>query len=380
MKDLFIDFFSSLKLTVLCLALLMVLIFWGTLYQVEHGIWQAQQVFFRSWFIRFGFLPIFPGGKLVMSVLFVNMLVSLLFRMEVSFRKAGLVLTHLGLMLLLAGGWVTYRFGQESFLSLVEGEGSNVSQSYRDWELSLWTDPSPPFRVIAYDTDGLRPGRSWRVPELALELEVETYYPNSVPLGPVQAADNAQPPLNASGIHALQPARTRPQPEEHMPGLIVRARRGRDEHRVLLFGGEAAPTRIEDNVGTVFMALRRKRYPLPITVTLHQFNREYYPGSDIPRSFSSLIEVDNRGLQRMALIAMNQPFRFRDFTFYQASFANLQDGSEMSTFAVTRNVGRILPYVATAMTVIGLILHFLVELVRRRPVPHAQPETAGASS
>ena len=61
MKDFFIDFFSSLKLTVLCLALLMVLILWGTLYQVEYGIWQAQQVFFRSWFIWFGVLPIFPA-------------------------------------------------------------------------------------------------------------------------------------------------------------------------------------------------------------------------------------------------------------------------------------------------------------------------------
>ena len=380
MKDFFIDFFSSLKLTVLCLALLMVLILWGTLYQVEYGIWQAQQVFFRSWFIWFGVLPIFPAGKLVMSVLFVNMLISLLFRMEVSFRKAGLVLTHLGLMLLLAGGWVTYRFGQESFLSLVEGEGSNVSLSYRDWEISLWTDPSPPWRIIAYDAEGLRAGRSWRVPELSLELEVEAYYPNSRPLGPMQVEDDAEPPRNASGIRALQPVRTGPQPEEHMPGALLRVRRAGNEARVLLFGGESVPTQLEDDVGTLFIALRRKRYPLPITVSLHKFTREYYPGSDIPKTFSSLIEVDNRGLQRMAMIAMNQPFRFRDFTFYQASFANLQDGSELSTFAVTRNVGRVLPYVATAMTVIGLILHFLVELVRKRPSPNAQPDEARVSS
>lgn len=349
MIERWIDRLASLRLAVVCLGALIVLVFWGTLYQVEHGIWQAQQAFFRSWFVMAGPVPLFPGGKLVLGLLFVNLLTSLLFRMEVSWRKAGLTLTHLGLLLMLAGGYVTYRLGEESFLSLVEGEGSNVSLSYRDWELSLWTEQANPLRVTAYDSASFKPGLTWNVSQPGVQIMVEQYLQNCRP-----------------GAESLEPLPLGPQPEEYMPGAVLRVRRGDREERVVLFGGESAPQEFSDKDGSVFLALRRKRHPLPMAVTLHKFTREYYPGSDIPKTFSSLIEVDNRGLQRTALIAMNEPFRFRDFTFYQASFANLQDGSNLSTLAVTRNVGRLLPYVATALTVVGLILHFLVELLRRR--------------
>ena len=46
--DRIIQFFSSLKLTVVCLGLGLVLVFWGTMAQVEMGLYQAQNEFFRS--------------------------------------------------------------------------------------------------------------------------------------------------------------------------------------------------------------------------------------------------------------------------------------------------------------------------------------------
>lgn len=41
---------ASMKLTVVCLLLLTTLVVWGTLYQADHGLYQAQQKFFHSWF------------------------------------------------------------------------------------------------------------------------------------------------------------------------------------------------------------------------------------------------------------------------------------------------------------------------------------------
>ena len=69
--DRLIGFFSSMRLTVVCLALALVLVFWGTLAQVELGLYKAQNEFFRSFFIFWqpagaGWrIPIFPGGYLV---------------------------------------------------------------------------------------------------------------------------------------------------------------------------------------------------------------------------------------------------------------------------------------------------------------------------
>ena len=72
--------FSSLKLTVTCLLLGCVLVFWGTLAQVHLGLYKAQNEFFRSVFVYWqpagsGFhIPIFPGGYFIGTVLLINLL------------------------------------------------------------------------------------------------------------------------------------------------------------------------------------------------------------------------------------------------------------------------------------------------------------------
>jgi len=43
--------FTSLRLTVVLLALGLLLVFWGTLAQVNLGLYKAQNDFFRSFFI-----------------------------------------------------------------------------------------------------------------------------------------------------------------------------------------------------------------------------------------------------------------------------------------------------------------------------------------
>ncbi|MFO1513858.1 MAG: hypothetical protein U1F83_13230 [Verrucomicrobiota bacterium] len=72
-------FFTSLKLTVVLLTLGLVLVFWGTLAQVNLGLYKAQNEFFRSFFIYWqpgsGSLriPVFPGGYLVGGLLIINL-------------------------------------------------------------------------------------------------------------------------------------------------------------------------------------------------------------------------------------------------------------------------------------------------------------------
>ena len=61
-------------LTCICLAFLIVLVFLGTLYQVDHGLHAAKHRYFDSYFVLIGgFLP-FPGTQSVMLVLLVSLL------------------------------------------------------------------------------------------------------------------------------------------------------------------------------------------------------------------------------------------------------------------------------------------------------------------
>ena len=75
-----IDAITSLKLTVICLVIAMILVFVGTLAQVELGLYETQQVYFRSLFIYWGpdgsdfKIPVLPGGYLLRTLLLVNLI------------------------------------------------------------------------------------------------------------------------------------------------------------------------------------------------------------------------------------------------------------------------------------------------------------------
>jgi hypothetical protein len=82
-------------------------------------------------------------------------------------------------------------------------------------------------------------------------------------------------------------------------------------------------------------------------------------------AFSSKVTVDAEGLQRPVTISMNKPLRHRGYTFYQASYSEDADGAQTSTLAVARNYGRLIPYVATTVIVVGMLVHFAAMLFQR---------------
>ncbi len=144
-------FFASLRLTVVCLAIGLVLVFLGTLAQVDEGLWNAQTRWFRSFFIWVGpagahwKVPVFPGGYLLGIVLLLNLVTAHVKRFQWSWRKLGIHLTHGGIVLLLLGQLLTDKLSRESLLSLREGETRAYSQSRTATEL-----------VFASDSDGAR--------------------------------------------------------------------------------------------------------------------------------------------------------------------------------------------------------------------------------
>lgn len=366
MKHLF-AFFLSLRLTVVCLLLLCVLTVVGTLYQVDYGLYTAQQRFFDSWIILFfGVIP-FPGTQLVLLFLFINLFANMMLRFQYGAKQSGIIMIHLGLMLLLAGGWVTRQFGQEMFLTLQEGEGSNLASDYHDWEIAVWREGQTRMRdVVAIDAEYAKPGRVLPFEEFGLRLVVEEYHRHA------RAFRSTDPNtdfgiLNSTRLIRLDPARPHWEPQENVPGgmFLIQTADGQSQ-QLLLFGGDQAPTIFEHNGEEIALSLRRKRYQLPMNILLLNFEKTFHPNSDIPRSFASAIEVDLQGVTRDVLIEMNRPFRYQGYTFYQASYADLDHGQHLSTFAIVLNYGRVIPYLATAITFVGLSVHFLIALYTRR--------------
>src|ERR1051326_4621316 len=97
--------FASLRLTVICLGLGMLLVFLGTLAQVHLGIHAVQRQYFQSLFIYWSppgaswRLPILPGGYLLGTVLLINLIAAHATRFQLSKKKVGIILLHLGVIL-----------------------------------------------------------------------------------------------------------------------------------------------------------------------------------------------------------------------------------------------------------------------------------------
>ncbi len=365
---------ASLKISVICLMLLLVLTAWGTVYQASYGLYAAQTRFFHSWvFWVGGFLPL-PGAQSVMWLLFFNLIASMLFRVRYSWDNVGNILTHGGFLLLLAGSFVTFKFAQESYLPLAEKAVSNVSLDRRHWELAVWEEKDGPGgdfdkNVSAVGLAHARSGSHFDFSEFGFAANVGNCYRNCEAF-PDTMAMPGTPRWNT--VASLEPRRPALDPQDDYPGMRLNLTPSKQageglaqaNPEILLWGGMENASRVEFGGKTLRIALRHLRHPLPIAVKLIDVKKEEYPGTGIARAYQSDVEVRADGAQFKTRISMNHPLHYKDFTFYQSSYTVDARGDETSVFAVVENSGKLLPYVSGGMIFIGMMIHFLLMLFR----------------
>src|SRR6266446_9040437 len=177
---------SSLRLTVVCLGLAMVLIFFGTLAQVHLGIHAVQALYFQSLFIFWSppgaswKIPVLPGGYLLGTVLLVNLIAAHATRFQFSKRKIGIVLLHFGVILLLIGQLLTGLFARETQMRIDEGQTLGYSEAPREVELAVIDVTAPNFdQVVAIPEKVLARGGTIQNPTLPFTLQIRQFLPNS---------------------------------------------------------------------------------------------------------------------------------------------------------------------------------------------------------
>ena len=369
---------SSLKLTLVCFALLMILVVACTLAQVQLGTHLAVEKFIRSflvWWTPDGTtlkIPVFPGGGLVGAVLLMNLVVAQFMRLERSLKKAGLWIVHLGLALLFIGEFSTAIFQIESRIPIEEGHTRDWSEDYRKMELAV-IDVSDPLSddVRAIPMSLLESKREIEHSSLPFKLVIHGIYENAE-LGMRSPSDS--PSVATVGVGAniklrRLPPVTTDDAENTAAALIEPVTPdGKSYGTFLVSNALGAPQSFVHEGKTWRLALRNRRYYLPFSITLKDFRHDVYPGTDIPKNFSSLIRLKDpvTAEDRDVLISMNDPMRHGGRTFYQASFGK---DDTLSVLQVVRNPGWTLPYLSCLMVALGLLWHFGAMLRRslKRP-------------
>jgi len=366
------NFFSSLKLTVTCLVLGCVIVFWGTIAQVHLGLYKAQNEFFRSFFVYWTptgssfHIPIFPGGYFIGTVLLINLFVAHFRYYQPGKRKIGILLIHLGIVLLLLGQMLTDFLSRESALHLRIGETKNYSEAERAFELAvLDTSDRDSDKVVAIPCSLLVRRGEVGDPEMPFRVRVKTFYANSLLEQQPQAGyDPVKTTAGlSSGIWWREVPRETEMNRMDMPSATVEIVAPQGSLGTFLVSAWLdQPQSFACNGRAYELLLRQERYYLPFSLHLIEFRHDKYPGTDIPKNFSSRVRLQNleNGEDREVRIFMNNPLRYAGETFYQASFDPDDHGSVLE---VVHNPSWLTPYFSCVLVAVGLVIQFLSHLV-----------------
>lgn len=366
---------GALTLTVVLLALCVMLVFAATLDQVNLGLWGMQEKWIRSWVVftnagRFA-VPIFPGGYTLGTLLFLNLLAAHGRHFRAEWRQAGVALTHGGLLLLLVGELLSGAWQEDYYLRLDHGETRNYAESGRFHELAVIDETdSASDQVVAIPESRLTESIAVHAPTLPFALVPRGYFAHSTLAA---GTDAGSPATTGAGLQVRATAlpRVRDDRQANLPSAYVELRSPEGTLGTFLVSAGLAQSQNFEYGGRRWsLALRARRLYGPFALKLLQFSHDRYPGTEIPRNFSSRLQLqtpDGRE-DREVLISMNNPLRHAGLTFYQAGFEN---EDRTTVLQVVRNPSWLLPYVACAMMSAGMLLQFGRHLVRfitqRRP-------------
>jgi len=379
-------FFSSFKLATVVLVFMTVVTLLGTLGQVEHGLHSAKEKYFHSFFFTdtiFRIPVLLPGGLLLMIVLFVNMTLGALVKVKKRWKGAGLLISHIGMLMLLAGGFVTWAFSTDGYMALYPGMTSNRVESYREWQLEIvplskegksekaWIYPAALLETMQPDEQ-----RVIHAESLPFDVVINGYARNATPI-PTTAPMAAGVTGKEIDGFKLSPQKPSKEAEQNLPGcfLEIRPRDGGPAVETILWAGSykfdprEKPMPFTFTIGDQLYGalLVKKSWTVPFSVKLDEFIFERHPGVMTARNYESRVTRLEEGQPEKSLeIKMNEPMRHAGYTFFQESFgpSGSQPGDEMfSQFAVANNPADQWPLYALIVTGVGLGIHFIIMLV-----------------
>jgi ABC-type transport system involved in cytochrome c biogenesis permease subunit len=382
---------ASLRLTVVLLAMAMILIFAGTWAQIDSDIVVVKHTYFHAWFcwIPFGIfwwrapsgglsvpggIP-FVGGYTLIGALLANLLAAHSVRFKLTWKRSGIILIHLGLIMLLLSEILTANFAKEGTMRLTTNMALNYVQDIQHSELAVVdTSPADHDNVTVVPASLIeQPGTTVHDGRLPFDIHVDDYYQNSQLLGPMQDGAKADPRVNA-GTEVGR--RIVPAPsfagvgadadKVNLPAAVVTLSHGGFPLGTWMVSAWAdAPQDVTLPDGKSYtIDLRFVRTYKPYTVKLLKFTHEKYVGSDIDKNFASRVRLvdPSRHVDLEALIWMNHPLRYDSQTFYQQSFD--PNRADATTIQIVKNYNWILPYVALGIAIVGLLTHFGILLTR----------------
>ena len=399
---------ASLRITVVLLSLGIILVFFGTLAQIDEGIWTVMDKYFRSWYVwvptqliaEFGKVffdfskttkwegkfPL-PAGWLIGWAMLINLLAAHTVRFKLTWKRSGVLIIHSGIVFLMFGEFFTGLHAVESTMVLQNGETVSFIDDSRRFELAIRTrkdDKNDQVFVIPGSVLMSEKGKVISRDNLPVDVEVVDCMKNT-DIVKRHRSEGEEGLIQFDGTYfKLIPAGEEPgvkaEREDAAAAKIRIRKKGsgevigefflslwqyRNYNRRLFF---AQMRGFEVDGKTYQVELRSKRVDKPYSIHLQKFEHSTYAGTSIAKDFASTIKLDDpqNNEQRQVRVWMNNPLRYEGETFYQAGYIPDESGTVLQ---VVNNPVWQWPYWSCSIITIGLLIHFGIHLntfLRRR--------------
>ena len=380
---------ADLRLTIFCLGLLIVLVALCTVAQVKLGVFEAVEKYMRGFFVWWHpgglpfAIPVFPGGATAGMLLLLNLLASFVVRLRPVREQVGLWLIHAGLVIFVLAEFATGMFAVETLMQIQEGQTLNYTESRERIELAVVETTDTQYDVVtAIPVSRLGVGRPIALPNLPFAICVKGYFGNAAVTDRAtdapMAVNLATAGTGASRSVFPQEIATGDDKANNNPACFLEITQdGKSLGVWLVTTLSAQPETLEAGGKKFEISLRHERHYLPFHITLKDFRHDVYPGTDIPKNFSSLIHLSDpaAGEDRDVLIYMNSPLRYGGKAFYQSGYRE----ETVSILQVVDNPGWLLPYVAFVVVGVGMLVQFLGHFIRFVPRVHGERPAGGGA-
>lgn len=353
-----IKFLASGHLPFYLLPVLMIYVTAGTIAQRYMGLYAAQNMFFNNLILWVGKFPL-PGTPLILAVLTLGLFIKFFFYSRWAWQRTGIHLTHLGVLLLLAGGALMAASHTEGYMQLAHNQTNNVVEDYHQRMLFIKTPQKTltiPFEVLNQTAFGVPFKLS--ITETCTDCQIVR---RATPLANGHGMAKAVELQENTALINNKPD------EERIYGVVLNVQGLNKNQNGTYLAFDVLPQKLVFAVKNKFYEiwLGRATRILPFEITLNKFEKLTYPNSQKARDYVSDVTVHDGSQNWPSVISMNQPLRYKNYTVYQSSFVQDENGQNQTVLSATYNAYWWAPYVGTAIMALGLLIHSILALWHR---------------
>lgn len=318
----------------------------GTYYQKYIDLYSSTEKYFNSYIIFFYNVIPFPGMKLLLILIFFSILIKLLDK-NLRPKKISLIIIHLSILTILIGVFISNLFLKEGVLTLKENSEKSNFILNKKYDIIILDMETKIKNKKNFDKNF-----SFRLEESSIKVESIKYNFEVFKKKRFKKKGFNQ---NIFRYFIIKNSEGYIENEKNNFSAIIKISDQKINKLILI---DKINKFYEINIKNklIFIKLKNQKHILPFTLKLINFKKDFYIGTDLPKSYESNILIKDKNYIKSFNITLNKPLKYKNYTFYQSSY--IEKKKIESVFMISYNNYSIFPYLSCLLLIIGFFIYF----------------------